>query len=95
MIYANRKIVPSGQPQKFEFPVDESSIFEYPPLNGALTLPPSKLEDFAKDVAEFTPAPEAPVTKVSKLSIDLGDVAMSLSEIINGWLDSVKYKPQQ
>jgi hypothetical protein len=86
----------------FEFPNDDkdNTIFEFPPPDRVLKLPPDKLEDLGAKVPEFPPAKptdpkDKPEIKLAKLSIDLGDVIMNLSEIVNGWLDSVKYKPPQ
>lgn len=100
LIYAIGRVTSMGD-EVFEFPVSpDESIFEYQPMttvNNALepipvlTIPPGKPVDPQK-VEKFAPNDTAEL-KLGKLSLDLGDVLMNINQIVNDWLDSVKYKP--
>jgi hypothetical protein len=91
----------SGGEEVFEFPVSsDESIFEYQPMTSvnnalvpipALTIPPGKPVDPQK-IEKFA-ANDTAELKLGKLSLDLGDVLMNVNQIVNEWLDSVKYKP--
>jgi len=96
VIYAIGRPVDGGEQETFEFPNTDkdNTIFEFPPANNALVIPPNKLEELGAHIPEFA-AGDKPEMKLAKLSIDLGDVIMNLNEIVNGWLDSVRYKPAQ
>ena len=100
LIYAIGRVTSGGE-EVFEFPVTaDESIFEYQPMANVssalvpipvLTIPPGKPVDPAK-IEKFA-ANDTAELKLGKLSLDLGDVLMNINQIVNDWLESVKYKP--
>jgi hypothetical protein len=92
LIYAIGRVTSGGDREIFEFPGGSDTIFEFPPTKPVLVIPSATIANLAAAVEPFA-AGETPEMRLAKLSIDLGDVVMNLNQIVNGWLDSVKYKP--